>query len=75
MRVRSLAPLLTRENVKAVLGVGEARSVSITVRFGDGATDTKTICLAAGGSLALLILEDNPHGLAAGAFYDIRPQQ
>ncbi len=64
---------MTRENVKAILGVGAVRSVSITARFEDGTADTKTIRLAEGGSLALLILEDNPHGLAAGAFYDIRP--
>lgn len=57
------------------MGVAEVKTVKITVRFADGREDDKTISIADGGSLAFLILEDNPHHLPAGAFYDIRPQQ
>lgn len=72
-RVASLAPLLRRENVKAILGLAGIRSLRVTVEFLDGATDNKTISLATGGSAALLLLDDNPDSIPAGAFYDIRP--
>ncbi len=75
LRVRTLAPLLLRDNVKAILGLAGVESVSIRVLFDDGRTDHKTISLAAGGSLALLLLDDNPDDIPAGAFCDIRPGQ
>jgi hypothetical protein len=73
MRVKSLAPLLMRENVKAVLGLSAIKSLRVLVEFADGSTDSKSISLATGGSAALLLLDDNPDGIPPGAFYDIRP--
>ena len=70
-----MAPLLLRDNVKVILGLAEISSVKVTVRFQDGSEDDKTLTLAEGGSLAILILEDNPHHLPGGAFYDIRPNE
>ncbi len=72
-RIRTLAPLLRRDNVRAILGLAGADSITIRVRFADGRTDTKTIALADGGSLALLLLDDNPDQIPLGAFCDIRP--
>lgn len=73
LKIRTLAPLLRRENVKAILGLAEIMSVEIRVRFIDGHTDSKHITLAPGGSLAILLLEDNPDNVPGGAFYDISP--
>ena len=72
-RIRSLAPLLTRDNVKAILGLSEIKSLRVLVEFADGSTDSKSINMAPGGSAALLLLDDNPDGIPSGAFYDIRP--
>jgi len=72
-RVRSLAPLLMRENVKAILGLSGVKSLRVLVEFVDGRTDNKTIGIAPGGSAALLLLDDNPDQVPAGAFCDIRP--
>jgi hypothetical protein len=72
-RVKSLAPLLTRENVKAILGLSAIKSLRVLVEFADGSTDSKSISLAPGGSAALLLMDDNPDGIPSGAFYDIRP--
>lgn len=49
---------------------GSAASSRVT--FEDGSTDSKA-SLAEGGSLALLLLDDNPDQVPPGAFYDIRP--
>jgi len=73
MRVKSLAPLLMRDNVKAILGLAEIRSLRIQVEFSDGSTDSKSISLAPGGSAALLLIDDNPDRIPPGAFFDIRP--
>lgn len=75
MRVRTLAPLLKRENVNAILGLSGVKSVSVRVTFADGKTDSKTISLVDGGSLALLLLDDNPDNVPSGAFCDIRPME
>lgn len=72
-RLRTLAPLLNRENVKAILSAAGIESVTVTIKFSAGGVDSKRIRMADGGSLALLLLEDNPDGIAPGAFYDIRP--
>jgi hypothetical protein len=72
-RVRSLAPLLMRENVKAIIGLSAIKSLRIQVEFSDGTSDSKSISLATDGSAALILLDDNPDGIPSGAFYDIRP--
>jgi hypothetical protein len=73
LRVRTLAPLLNRENVKAILGLSGVKSITVTVRFADDTSDSKAIALAEGGSLAMVLLDDNPDGIPSGAFCDIRP--
>lgn len=72
-RIKTLAPLLKRENVNAILSAAGIESVTVTIKFLAGGVDSKRIRMADGGSLALLLLEDNPDGIAPGAFYDIRP--
>jgi len=74
MRVKSLAPLLRRENVKAILGLSGVKSLRVLVEFVDGRTDNKSIGIASGGSAALLLLDDNPDQVPPGSFCDIRPE-
>lgn len=73
VRIRTLAPLMTRENVSAIMAVSSTASITIRVTFDDGRQDSKVIKLAEGGSLALLLLTDNPHAIPGGAFYEIKP--
>ncbi len=68
LRIKSLAPLLLRENVRAVLRVADVRTAVITVTFADGRTDRKTIAVAEGGGLGVIILDDNPDQTPPGAF-------
>lgn len=72
MRVRSLAPLLRRDNVKAILALSGVKSLRVLVEFEDGHADNKTIGIAHGGSAALLLFDDNPDQVPSGAFCDIR---
>jgi hypothetical protein len=73
LRVRTLAPLLTRENVLGILGLSNVQSIKVSVKFRDGSADSKIIALAENGSIAMLLLDDNPDSVPGGAFFDIRP--
>lgn len=72
-RLRNLSALLKRENVQAVIYVGDVRAFRITAKFDNGSTDNKTIDMGAGlgRSIAIVLLDDNPENVGGG-FYEVK---